>query len=108
VDILASMESGFSTSNSVTTCYSNSKNREEVSSYGEFGISSLSYFSILFRGSARKENDARSSEETKSERKYTYGSLLNKLKTNLVQEKLLTEIKDRDRGIRGRFQILLR
>jgi hypothetical protein len=107
VDILASMESGFSTSNSVTTCYSNSKNRE-VSSYGESGISSLSYFSILFRGSARKENDTRSSEETKSERKYTYGSLLNKLKTNLVQEKLLTEIKDRDRGIRGRFQILLR
>jgi hypothetical protein len=93
LDILASMEDGFSMSNNVTTYSSNSKNTQ-VSGNAEFGIPFLNFFPIRFGGSGKKAKDSESSEERISERKYTYGSLLNKLRTSLNERKLLTQIQD--------------
>lgn len=88
LDIPASMEGGFSMSDSVTTYSSNSKNTQ-LSAGVEFGISFLSFFPIRFGRAGKRIKGDESSQERVSERKYTYGSLLNKLRTKLIEKKIV-------------------
>lgn len=93
LDILGSIEDGFSMSNNVTTVSSSSKNTE-LSGKGEFRIPLLS---LSLGGMGRKESGSGSSEERTSERKYTYGSLLYKLRKSLREkDNLLKQIKNSD------------
>lgn len=92
LDILASIEDGFSMSNNVTTVSSSTKNTELS---GKAGLD-IPFFPIHFGGMGKREKGSKSSEERTSERKYTYGSLLYKLRTGLKGKELLTQIKGSD------------
>ncbi|HEX6253814.1 MAG TPA: hypothetical protein VFZ55_06305 [Nitrososphaera sp.] len=90
LDILGSIEDGFSMSNNVTTVSSSTKNRE-LSGKGGIDIPLLG---LRLGGTAKKEKGSEASEERTSDRKYTYGSLLNQLRKSLRDKNLLTQIKD--------------
>jgi hypothetical protein len=93
LDILASIEDGFFMSATVTTYSSDSKNTQ-LSGKAEFGVGFLNLFSMALHGSGTREKGSQASKENVTERKYTYGSLLYRLRKNLLQQKLLTEIRN--------------
>jgi hypothetical protein len=100
LDILASIEDGFSMSNNVTTVSSSSKNTE-LSGKAAFDITLLP---LRLFGMGRRESGSGLSEERTLERKYTYGSLLYKLRKSLRERNLLTRIEDSDAWQRSKGQ----
>lgn len=79
LDLLASMEDGFSTASKVVTRGSDS-NSTEIKGEGSFGISGVfNMFKIGFKGSGERTTDHGSEEEKEEERYHTYGSLMNRL-----------------------------
>lgn len=79
LDLLASIEDGFSVAQKVTT-QSQGAESTELSGSGEFGIAAvLSLFRLDLKGAASKSKSKESAEEHQTERYHTYGSLLNKL-----------------------------
>lgn len=94
LDLLASIEDGFSVVDKITTHTSGSKSNE-ISASGEFGIGGIfNVFKINLRGDAKKGTTRNSGEESQTERYHTYGSLLNKLRNSLAKENLIKEITD--------------
>lgn len=94
LDLLASIDGGFSVVEKVSSRSSESKSTT-IEGAGEFGISSvLSIFRLDLKGSAAQSKGDEGSEEHHTERYHTYGSLLNRLRSNLVEGGLLKEIED--------------
>ena len=83
LDLLASMEDGFSTASKIVTRDSDSKSTS-IAGEGNFGISSVfNMFKIGFKGSGERRTNHESGEERQEDRYHTYGSLMNRLVKNL-------------------------
>lgn len=94
LDLLASIEGGFSIVERITTRSADSK-ATELSGEAGFGIANvLNLFKIDLKGSAAKTVGKQTGEERQTERYHTYGSLLNRLRSNLVESRLVKEIVD--------------
>jgi len=94
LDLLASIEGGFSVVEKITT-RSNVSKATEVSGGTEFGIANvLSLLKIDLRGLSTKTTDRQSGEERQVERYHTYGSLLNRLRANLEEAGLVRKLLD--------------
>ncbi|HHT9124420.1 MAG TPA: DUF6414 family protein [Candidatus Brocadiia bacterium] len=94
LDLLASIEGGFSMVEKITTRSADSKTTE-LSGGTEFGIANV--FNILkinLKGSGTKTKDQQLGEEREVQRYHTYGSLLNRLRTNLMEAELVKKIVD--------------
>jgi hypothetical protein len=96
LDLLSSIEGGFSFVEKITTRSGDTKSTE-LSGGTEFGIANvLNLLKIDIKGSATKTKGQESGEERQAERYHTYGSLLNRLRTNLTELKLIKKIINSD------------
>lgn len=94
LDLLASIDEGFSMVESIRAQYSGGSS-SEISGSGGFGISNvLSVFKIDIRGAGKTSRMQDKTEERETTRYHTYGSLLNRLHEILEREGLLKEITD--------------
>lgn len=92
LDLLASLEDGFSIAEKITTRSLESKN-SELSGNAEFGINSiLNFIKLDFKGSGSRNKGQQSEQSHDTERYHTYGSLLNKLRRTLLDKGLLQTI----------------
>lgn len=86
LDLLASMEEGFTLAEKITTT-SSEKELSESSIGAGFGISQIISFFKLDFGAQHKTSDASDqSKRYETERYHTYGSLLNKLRETLIKK----------------------
>lgn len=93
LDLLASMEDGFSTASRTVTRNNYSKNNE-LSGEGNFGINVYSLLKLGFKGSGNKKTTEESGNEVEEERFHTYGSLMNRLIKNLYESDLIRRVYD--------------
>jgi hypothetical protein len=94
LDLLASIEGGFNVVEKITTRSTDSK-ATELSGGTEFGIANiLNLLKIDLKGSASRAKEQISGEERQTERYHTYGSLLNRLRGNLLEAELVKQIVD--------------
>ncbi|MGC1120408.1 MAG: hypothetical protein WBA22_04875 [Candidatus Methanofastidiosia archaeon] len=92
LDLLASIDEGFSVAEKTTT-RSFGSSTMELSGGTEFGIQNvLNLFKINLRGSAAR--DQQSGKKREVIRYHTYGSLLNHLRISLTESKLIKKIVD--------------
>lgn len=92
LDILASIEGGFSVAEKITSSSADSKSSQQ-SAGGEFGVAAvLSIFKVNLKGEANRAREQKTEEGRSTERFHTYGSLLNKLRSILEDEGLLKEV----------------
>jgi hypothetical protein len=100
LDILASIEGGFSIVEKVTshTCSSSEKDRSTLAEAGtEFGIPNvLSLLKIKLGGSLSAKRVEESGEQRAIERYHTYGSLLHRLRSYLEAENLVRKLDGQD------------
>lgn len=96
LDLLASMEDGFSTASKIVTRDNDSKSIE-VKGEGSFGISGVfNMFKIGFKGSGERTTDQSSGEEKEEERYHTYGSLMNRLLKNLSEDNIIKNVNNKE------------
>ncbi|MBM4241544.1 MAG: hypothetical protein FJ150_07800 [Euryarchaeota archaeon] len=93
LDLLASMEDGFSTASRTVTRDSQSKTTG-ISGEGSFGINVYSILKLGFKGAANKETSADTGKELEEERFHTYGSLMNRLIKNLYENDVIKRVVD--------------
>jgi hypothetical protein len=93
LDLLASMENGFSTA-SKTVTRSDQSNSTEIAAEGNFGINFQSIFKLGLKGSADKKSTNSSGDEIEEERFHTYGSLMNRLIKNLHENGEIKQVYD--------------
>lgn len=94
LDLLASIEGGFSMVEKITTRSADSKTTE-LSGGTEFGIANvLNLLKIDLKGAAARTKGQQTGEERQAERYHTYGSLLYRLRSNLGESGLVKEIID--------------
>ncbi len=100
LDLLASIEGGFSVVEKVTTrtaATSNSDKALSLQSGTEFGIPNvLSLLKINLGGSLTSKKGEETGKQTESERYHTYGSLLHRLRSHLDNEKIIKRLKDQE------------
>lgn len=100
LDLLASIEGGFSLVEKVTSRTSTSSEKEKsalVEAGTEFGIPNvLSLLKIKLGGSLSAKRGEEAGEERESERYHTYGSLLHRLRSYLEAEKLVKVLDTKD------------
>jgi hypothetical protein len=100
LDLLASIEGGFSLVEKVTSraSISSEKDRSALAETGtEFGIPNvLSLLKIKLGGSVSTKRGEESGEERETERFHTYGSLLHRLRSYLEAEKLVKKLGTKD------------
>lgn len=100
LDLLASIEGGFSLVEKVTsrTSMSSEKDISALAEAGtEFGIPNvLSLLKIKLGGSLSAKKGKASDQETETERYHTYGSLLHRLRSYLETEKLVKKLDAKD------------
>lgn len=96
LDLLASIEDGFSTVQKVTSNNAKSNTGSIEASVGgatEFGIPNvLSLLKLNLGFSGKKENASESSEQREMERYHTYGSLFHRLRSYLDQHQLIKRL----------------
>ncbi|KAF5039378.1 hypothetical protein DSECCO2_544560 [anaerobic digester metagenome] len=95
LDLLASMEDGFSTAKKIVSRDSDMR-ADEILGEGKFGISFLNMFKIGFGGSKSIDHSRESGEEHEEERVHTYGSLMNRLIKNLNEAKVIKTVQDEE------------
>jgi hypothetical protein len=89
LDLLASVENGFVVAEKITS-RSVTADTKESSIGTEFGIANiLNLLKIGLGGSLSKKQFGESGKEYSSERYHTYGSLLHRLRSNLIEMNLL-------------------
>lgn len=93
LDLLASMEDGFSAATTTVTRENESKT-SGISGEGNFGINIYTLLRLGFKGSANKETKDEATEERKEDRVHTYGSLMNRLIQNLHEKHEIKAIND--------------
>ena len=93
LDLLASMEDGFSTAKKIVS-RDNDANTNDLSGEGKFGISFLNMFQIGFGGSKSVGQSHESGEEREEERIHTYGSLMNRLIKNLNESQKIKNVSN--------------
>jgi hypothetical protein len=92
LDILASIEGGFSVAEKITSSSADSK-RSQQSGGGEFGVAAVfSIFKLNLKGESNRARERKTEESYSTERFHTYGSLLNKLRSILEDDGLLKEV----------------
>jgi hypothetical protein len=92
LDLLASIEGGFSAVEQITSFSADSKG-SQLSAKGQFGIAELaSWFKLNFSGEADKTREQKAGEGRSTERFHTYGSLMNKLRSILEYNNQLTTV----------------
>ena len=95
LDLLASLEGGFSVVEKVTTRAATTKDSESSANAGvgtEFGIPNvLNLLKVNVGGSVRRQAGQSSSQELERERYHTYGSLLYRLRLSLVEQDLIRQ-----------------
>ncbi|MGB2694577.1 MAG: hypothetical protein WBD55_05250 [Dehalococcoidia bacterium] len=95
LDLLASLEGGFSIVEKVTTRSASSQESERgarVEGGTEFGILNvLNLLKINVGGSLASKKGHETGEEREAERYHTYGSLLYRLRTTLIQQGLVKQ-----------------
>jgi hypothetical protein len=100
LDLLASIEGGFSLVEKVTSRTSTSSEKDKsalVEAGTEFGIPNvLSLLKIKLGGSLSAKKGEEAGEERESERYHTYGSLLHRLRSYLEAEKLVKVLDSKD------------
>lgn len=120
LDLLASVERGFSIVEKITMRNTQSRNSEQnfgVNGGTDFGIPNLfNVIKIALNGSANWKQGGENGEERASERYHTYGSLLQRLRTTLIENGLVREFDGSAESwdtiephdfieIRGKFQL---
>lgn len=96
LDVLASIEDGFKLVETHTTRINNSKNTEISGDVG-LGIKNiLSIFKVNLEASGSTGKGKENEETRQGERYHTYGSLMNRLRKNLVDNGLIKKINDED------------
>ncbi len=95
LDLLASMEDGFSTASKTVTRDNQSKTTG-ISGEGNFGINVYSLLKLGFKGSGERKTNDESGEEREEERFHTYGSLMNRLIKNLYEVDVIKQINDEE------------
>lgn len=96
LDLLASMENGFSATETILTSSTDSASTK-LSGKAGFGIKDvLSFFKMDLSASGEKTSEEGSNVISKGDRYHTYGSLMNRLSENLVEEDLIKTIEDED------------
>lgn len=94
LDLLATVEDGFTLVERVTSGETNNEASERSGS-AEFGAPSiLNLFKLGFTGKLGKTRNRGSSESSEAERTHTYGSLLHRLRGYLVDEGLVETLDD--------------
>jgi len=89
LDLLSSIADGFAVVEKITT-QDVTKNTKEGTMGTEFGIANiLNLLKINLSASMEKQQTKESKEERSLERYYTYGSLLYKLRSNLIKSNLV-------------------
>jgi len=100
LDLLASIEGGFSFVEKVTSRTSTTSERDKsalAEAGTEFGIPNvLSLLKIKLGGSLSTKKGEEKGEEREAERYHTYGSLLHRLRTYLESEKLIKHLDIED------------
>ncbi len=93
LDLLASMENGFSKANKTTTknIESNTSGTEKG---GNFGINVSSIIQLGLKGTKNDQNNNEKGKEYEEERFHTYGSLMNRLIKNLNDENLIKKLDE--------------
>jgi hypothetical protein len=92
LDLLATVEDGFSLVERVTTGQTGSS-ASERSGTADFGAPSVfNFFKFGFSGKLGKSTSKGTSETTEAELTHTYGSLLHRLRRYLVEESLIATI----------------
>lgn len=96
LDLLATVEDGFSLVERVTSGQTSGEASERSGS-AEFGAPSiLNLFKLGFTGKLGKTRNRGNSESTEVERTHTYGSLLHRLRRYLVEEGLIATLDGGD------------
>ncbi|NLG97280.1 MAG: hypothetical protein GX491_07965 [Chloroflexi bacterium] len=97
LDILASLEGGFSFVEKVTTTVSQVKSSNLTTNLEggtEFGVPNvLSLLKVKLGASGGYQKDQNTEKQSQMDRYHTYGSLLHRLREILMSEKLVTQIK---------------
>jgi hypothetical protein len=100
LDLLASIEGGFSLVEKVTSRTSTSSEKDKSASVEagtEFGIPNvLSLLKIKLGGSLSAKRGEEAGEERETERYHTYGSLLHRLRSYLEAEKIVKVLDAKD------------
>ncbi len=94
LDLLASMEDGFSTASKRIT-RDNQSEANEISGEGSFGIKAYSLLKLGLKGSVGKKSTDTSENEQEEERFHTYGSLMNRLIKNLYETGVVKLVNDK-------------
>jgi len=102
LDLLASLEKGFSTVEKITTKNEQSRNYEQAINTNagtEFGIPNiLSLLKVNLSGSLNRKQGKGNSQEIASDRYHTYGSLLQRLRTTLLDTGVAKILEDAENG----------
>ncbi len=93
LDLLASMEDGFSYASTIETRENESKTSGS-SKEGNFGINFYTILKLGFKGSASNKNTDLKDKKKTDERFHTYGSLMNRLIQNLHEKQMIKAIND--------------
>jgi hypothetical protein len=92
LDILASVEEGFSVVEKITSTSTDLRSSQQAVK-GDFGVAALwNVFKINLKGEADRGREQQAGEDHSTERYHTYGSLMNKLKSILEDKGLLTGV----------------
>ena len=102
LDLLASIEGGFSVVEKVTTRLATTSSSDKsisIQSGTEFGIPNvLSLLRINLGGSLTAKKGEETGKQTESERYHTYGSLLYRLRVHLDNEKVTKRLVGQESG----------
>lgn len=92
LDLLATVEDGFSLVERVTSGSTASRGSEQGLSGELGGLGVLNFFKLGLSGRLGRSTSRGSSETVESDRTHTYGSLLHRLRTYLSEERLLEPV----------------
>lgn len=93
LDLLASLEGGFSTAQKITTDTTDSK-QESSSKNGNIGIGSGILLRLNLEGSKEKSENKTEKQIAETEKYYTYGSMMNKLLDELHEKNLIKTLNN--------------
>lgn len=95
LDLLASIEKGFNTVETITSHFTNSKTTA-LSGRAGIGVSEIlsNLLKLDLGGSAERTKNEGSMEERHTTRYYTFGSLLYRLRAGLRRDGLIKQVKD--------------